>query len=376
MPEPATTIGSTEDPAFFSGVLHALAQRKSLSAAQAEAAFGSIMDGHVPPERIAAFLMALRVRGETQDELFGAVTALRQRMYPVPNAPDNTIDVCGTGGDNYGTLNVSTAVAFVLAALGVPVAKHGNRAISSLAGASDVLAALCVPLSSNAEVLAEQLARHHVVFMAAPHHHPAMRHAAGARKVLALPTLFNLVGPMVNPAGVKRQLMGVFSTQWLRPVTEVLARLGSECVWTVCGQPQDGQGGIDEITLAGPTQAVALENGQIQSHLIEPDMAGLPYAPVSAIKGGDAQHNAQALEALLRGAHGAYRDTVLLNAAFALHVAGQQTVLHNGRIDPASLRNSVATAARSLDNGTALAVLNGLRASRSDAHAGDMTGQS
>ena len=218
MPEPATTIGSTDDPAFFSGILQALAQRKNLSVAQAEAAFGSIMDGNVPPERIAAFLMALRVRGETQDELLGAVTALRQRMYPVPNAPDNTIDVCGTGGDNYGTLNVSTAVAFVLAALGVPVAKHGNRAISSLAGASDVLAALCVPLSSNAEVLAEQLVRHHVVFMAAPHHHPAMRHAAGARKVLALPTLFNLVGPMVNPLVSNASLWGFFPPSGSSPL--------------------------------------------------------------------------------------------------------------------------------------------------------------
>lgn len=369
MPERGSMASGRDEADFFTTILTHLAERKTLSAQQAEAAFGSIMDGHVPPERIAAFLMALRVRGETQDELLGAVTALRQRMYPVPNAPRNTIDVCGTGGDNYGTLNVSTAVAFVLAALGVPVAKHGNRAISSRSGASDVLAALCVPLSSQTEVLAEQLAQHHVVFMAAPHHHPAMRHAAGARKALGLPTLFNLVGPMVNPAGVKRQLMGVFSTDWLLPVTEVLARLGSECVWTVCGQPQDEQGGIDEITLAGPTQAIALENGHIRPYLIEPDMAGLPYAPVSAIKGGDAQHNAQALEALLRGAHGAYRDTVVLNAAFALHVAGQQTILRDGQIDPAALKNSVAIAARSLDNGTALAVLNGLRASSSDAHA-------
>lgn len=369
MPDPTAAAGSAPDTDFFSTVLADLIQHKHLSATQAEAAFGSIMDGNVPSERIAAFLMALRVRGETQDELLGAVTALRQRMYPVANTPPDTIDVCGTGGDKYGTLNVSTAVAFVLAALGVPVAKHGNRAVSSLSGASDVLAALSVPLSSDAEVLANQLAQHHVVFMAAPHHHPAMRHAAAARKALALPTLFNLVGPMVNPAGVKRQLMGVFSPQWLRPVTEVLARLGSQCVWTVCGLPQDGQGGIDEITLAGPTQAVALENGQIQSYQIEPEMAGLPYAPVSAIKGGDAGHNAQALEALLRGAHGAYRDTVLLNAAFALHVAGRQTILLNGRIDPAALRNSVATAARTLDNGTALAVLNGLRASSTDAHA-------
>ncbi len=354
---------------FFSTILARVADGQTLSAAEAEAAFGVIMDGLIAPERIAAFLMALRVRGETQDELLGGVTALRARMHTVPAMPADTIDVCGTGGDNYGTLNVSTAVAFVLSALGVPVAKHGNRAISSRSGASDVLAALSVPLSAQAEVLAEQMKVHRVIFLSAPHHHPAMRFAAPIRKTLGVRTLFNLMGPLVNPAGVKRQLVGVFSPAWLEPMVNVLKNLGSQKVWAACGLPSDGQGGIDEITLAGPTQVVALENDAICSFSITPDMAGLAYAPVSSILGGDAQYNAQALEALLHGASGAYRDTVVLNAACALHVAERVTLLRDGRIDPQALRESVALAARPLDDGTALAVLNGLRASNPDARA-------
>ncbi|MCH4142720.1 anthranilate phosphoribosyltransferase [Acetobacter peroxydans] len=350
--------------ALFTSVLERLVRRESLSAAQAEIAFGVIMDGAVSSERIAAFLMALRVRGETPDELLGAVTALRQRMNAVPDLPPDTVDVCGTGGDNYGTLNVSTAVAFVLAGAGVHVAKHGNRAVSSLSGASDVLSALGVPLLADTPALRRQMQAHRAIFLAAPNHHPAMRHAAQARKALGLPTLFNLVGPLVNPAGVRRQLVGVFSPSWLRPVVDVLARLGSERVWAVCGLPSSGHGGIDEMTLAGPTQVEALEDGRVHSFAVEPEMAGLAYAPVSAIQGGNAQQNAQALYELLRGAHGAYRDTVLLNAACALHVAGRINLLHQGRLDPNALKNGVADVASTLDNGAALAVLEGLRAAR------------
>ncbi|MFT9257203.1 MAG: anthranilate phosphoribosyltransferase [Acetobacter sp.] len=369
MPVAGQLDGQDTGNGFFSTILEQLTQRQSLSATQAETAFGVIMDGAIAPERIAAFLMALRVKGETQDELLGAVTALRHRMHAVPDMPADAIDICGTGGDNYGTLNVSTAVAFVLASLGVPVAKHGNRAVSSLSGASDVLTALGVPLSDKPEELARQMRECHAIFLAAPNHHPAMRHAAGVRRALGLPTLFNLVGPLVNPAGVKRQLLGVFSAQWLYPIADVLRQLGSECVWAVCGQPKDGHGGIDEITLAGPTDVVALEKGDLVRFCIEPEMAGLAYAPICDIQGGNAQHNAQALEALLRGAPGAYRDTVVLNAACALHVAGRATILHDGRIDPSALKDCVAQAARSLDNGAALAVLNGLRSPVSDAHA-------
>lgn len=372
---PETKLSPSENPdAFFTTILNALAQGKTLTSAEAEAAFGIIMDGTLSAERIAAFLMGLRVRGEGAGEVLGAVTALRNRMIPVPQVPTDTIDVCGTGGDNYGTLNVSTAVAFVLAALGVPVAKHGNRAVSSRAGASDVLLALGVPLLADPAELSRQLNLHKLVFLAAPHHHPAMRHAAPVRKALGIRTLFNLLGPMVNPAGVRHQLIGVFAAEWLHLVVDVLHRLGSERVWAVCGQPDGETQGIDELTLAGPTRVVALENGSTHSLVVHAEMAGLPYAPVSAIRGGDAQHNAQALEALLRGAHGAYRDTVLLNAACALHVAGRRSILQGLQPDPQAFRECVADVSRVLDNGAALAVLNGLRTSSSGTHAQDMTG--
>ncbi|QEO18305.1 anthranilate phosphoribosyltransferase [Acetobacter vaccinii] len=361
--QPQHSAPDAYDPTRLTATLLKLADRHDLDVGEAEAAFGAIMDGAVPPEHIAAFLMALRVKGETRDELLGAVTALRARMHPVPAMPEDTLDVCGTGGDHYGTLNVSTAVAFVLAGLGVPVAKHGNRAVSSRSGASDVLTALGVPLSPGAETHAAWMRDYRAIFLAAPHHHPAMRHAAAVRKMLALPTLFNLVGPLVNPAGVKRQLIGVFSPRWLEPIVDVLRTLGSERVWAVCGQPRDGKTGIDEITLAGPTLAVALEQGQTCQFVIEPEMAGLAYAPVSAIKGKDAHHNAATLDALLHGAAGPYRDTVLLNAACALHIAGRVSILRNGHIDPTALQESVAQAAFSLDSGAALAVLNGLRSS-------------
>ena len=213
---PQVTPSPTENPdAYFTTILNALAQGKTLTDTEAEAAFGIIMDGTLPTERVAAFLMGLRVRGENAGEVLGAVTALRRRMISVPQVPEGTIDVCGTGGDNYGTLNVSTAVAFVLAALDVPVAKHGNRAVSSRAGASDVLLALGVPLLADPAELSRQLNQHKLVFLAAPHHHPAMRHAAPVRKALGIRTLFNLLGPMVNPANVRRQLVGVFAPEWL-----------------------------------------------------------------------------------------------------------------------------------------------------------------
>lgn len=373
MPDASAFSEDTQD-AFFTKVLNTLAQGRILTPAESEAAFGVIMEGTLPAERVAAFLMALRVRGETAEEVQGAVTALRRRMISLPQVPPGTIDVCGTGGDNYGTLNVSTAVAFVLAALGVPVAKHGNRAVSSRSGASDVLTALGVPLLADPAELSRQLARHNLTFLAAPHHHPAMRHAAPVRKSLGIRTVFNLLGPMVNPACVKNQLIGVFAPEWLPLVVNVLHRLGSERIWAVCGQPAGETQGIDELTLAGPTQVAALENGSSYTLVVEAGMAGLPSAPVSAILGGDAEYNAHALEALLNGACGAYRDTVLLNAACALHVAGKRSILRGLQIDPQALRECVADVSRVLDNGAALAVLNGLRTSSSGTHAQDMTG--
>ncbi|MCG4271780.1 anthranilate phosphoribosyltransferase [Acetobacter senegalensis] len=374
MSETSFSRGDNQQDAFFSAILVKLSNGLKLTAKEAEEAFGAIVDGSVSAERIAAFLMALRVRGESGDELLGAVTALRARMLPVPHVPAGTIDVCGTGGDNYGTLNVSTATAFVLAALGIPVAKHGNRAVSSQSGASDVLGALGVPLSADPQFLSAQLNAHHLVFLAAPHHHPAMRHAAPTRKALGVRTLFNLIGPLVNPAGIKNQLVGVFSVAWLSVIVDVLAQLGSERVWAVCGKPAEGGQGIDEVTLAGPTQIVALENGQKKSLILEPEMAGFAVTPVAAIKGGSAAENAAALEELLRGATGPYRDTVLLNAACALHVAGHTTILRGSEIDTQALRECIAEVSRPLTDGTALAVLNGLRTSSSKTHAENMTG--
>lgn len=342
-------------------MLRQVAKGQPLSEKEAEDAFGLIMDGAASEAQIAGFLMALRARGETPAELLGAVRAIRSRMRAVHAPPENAIDVCGTGGDGHGTLNVSTSVAFVLAALGVPVAKHGNRALSSKSGASDVLTALGVPLKDDPAVLGADLRERRLAFLAAPNHHPAMRHAAGARRALGVRTLFNLVGPLANPARVRRQLLGAPDVDWLAPVVDVLQSLGSERVWAVCGEIMDASRDmrwIDEVTLAGPTHVEALEDGARRRFIIQPDMAGFAEAPVAAIAGGGPEENAAALEALLRGARGPYRDTVLLNAACALHVAGEgRILLGDGQVDRTALRELVARAAAAIDSGAAMATL-------------------
>ncbi len=325
-------------------VLARLALGEAMSADEAEVAFGIIMAGEASPSQIAGLLMALRVRGETVAELTGAVRAMRARMLQV-EAPAGAIDVCGTGGDGVGTLNVSTAVTFVLAALGVPVAKHGNRALSSKTGGADVLTTLGVNVDVPLERLPAILRAAGCAFLFAPRHHAALRHAAGPRVELGTRTIFNLLGPLANPAGVTRQLTGVFAPAWLHPMAETLRNLGSTDAWIVHGQ------GLDELTVAGENQVVALKNGAITSFTITPEDAGLPTAPISAIAGGDSTVNASALLALLAGKPDAYRDTVLLNAAAALIVAG--------RVD--ELRPGVAMAAAALDDGSALAALETLK---------------
>ena len=325
-------------------VLARLALGETLSETQAEVAFGIIMSGEATPAQIAGLLMAMRVRGETVAELAGAVRAMRARMLAV-NAPPDAIDVCGTGGDNAGTLNVSTAVTFVLAGAGVPVAKHGNRALSSRTGGADVLTALGVNVDVPTERLAGILREANCAFLFAPRHHAALRHAAGPRVELGTRTIFNLLGPLANPASVKRQLTGVFSPAWARPMAETLARLGSEAAWIVHGQ------GLDELTVAGDNQVVALADGEITEFVVTPEDAGLGRAPIEAIQGGDAETNAAAMLALLRGAGGPYRDTVLLNTAAALIVAGKAN----------DLRAGVALAARSIDTGAAMATLDALK---------------
>ena len=323
-------------------ILASLATGATLTETQAHGVFAAIMDGHATTPQIAALLTALRVRGETPAELAGCVRAARERMTRIA-APAGTIDVCGTGGDGQGSLNVSTAVAFVTAACGVPTAKHGNRALSSRAGAADVLAALGVDIP--AEHAADTLARTNLTFLFAPNHHPALRHAAEARAALGFRTLFNLVGPLCNPAGVTRQLLGVFSPAWLEPVAATLGVLGAERAWVVHGQ------GLDELTLAGETQICEWHDGRLSHFTVTPALAGLAGAPISAIAGGDAAHNAARLLALLQGETGPYRDTVLLNAAAALIVAGRA----------ADLAGGVAQAAQALQTGAALRKLHALQ---------------
>ena len=320
--------------------LSRLAAGETLSEAEAEAAFGIIMAGAATPAQIAGLLMAMRVRGETVPEITGAVRAMRARMAAI-TAPPGAIDIVGTGGDGSGSLNISTATALVVAACGVPVAKHGNRALSSRSGAADALAALGVNLDVPLDRLEGILAETGMVFLWAPRHHASMRHAAGPRVELGTRTIFNLLGPLANPARVRRQLTGAFSPAWLRPMAETLHRLGCEAAWVVHGQ------GLDEIALSGPTEVVALEAGQLRAFTIAPEDAGLARAPAEAVRGGAPEANAAALTALLAGAPGAYRDIVLLNAAAALVVAGAA----------ADLRAGVAKAAMAIDSGAAAGVL-------------------
>jgi anthranilate phosphoribosyltransferase len=321
-----------------------LARGETLSEAEAESAFSIIMSGEATPAQIAGLLMMMRLRGETVAELVGAVRAMRARMSVV-QVPTGAMDVCGTGGDGAGTLNVSTAVTFVLAGLGVPVAKHGNRALSSRTGGADVLSELGVNVDVPLDRLPGVIERAGCVFLFAPRHHAALRHAAGPRVELGTRTIFNLLGPLANPGRVTRQLTGVFDPVWTRPVAETLAELGTSHAWIVHGQ------GLDELTVAGENHVVAIADGQITERVVVPEDAGLPRSPLEAIKGGEAPENARALLALLEGAPGAYRDTVVLNSAAGLVVAG--------RTD--SLMDGAAQAAAAIDTGAALAALRRLR---------------
>ena len=310
---------------------------ESLSEADAAAAFNVIMSGEASPAQIGGFLMGLRVRGETVDEVVGAARVMRDKVLAI-QAPPGAIDCCGTGGDATGTYNISTAVSFVLAALGVPVAKHGNRALSSKAGAADVLNALGVNLDAPLELVQASLDEAGVCFLFAIRHHGAMRHVGPSRAELGTRTIFNLLGPLSNPAGVKRQLVGVFDGRWVGPVAEVLGRLGAERAMVV-----HGSDGLDEITTTGPTHVAELKDGKVREYDIAPEDAGLPRAEPSALKGGDAAGNAEAMRALLHGAPGPYRDIVVLNAAAALMVADKC----------ASLAEGAALAAGAIDDGSA-----------------------
>jgi anthranilate phosphoribosyltransferase len=325
----------------FKPIIAKVATGMSLTQAESETAFDHMLSGEVSPAQIGGFLMALRVRGETVDEITGAVTAMRGKMLRV-EAPPEAIDIVGTGGDGHGSYNVSTLATLIVTAAGVPVAKHGNRAASSLSGASDVLTALGVKVGLGPAEVSACIAKCGVGFMWAPTHHGAMRHVGAVRTELGTRTIFNLLGPLSNPAGVKRQLLGVFSDQWLEPLALVLRNLGSERVWLV-----NGSDGLDELTTTGPSKVVALENGTIRSFEIRPEDLGLARATLQDLKGGDAAHNAAAMISVLEGAKNAYRDIAVLNAAAALVVAQKAPDLKSG----------LAQAEAALDSGAAKNVL-------------------
>ncbi|WP_157019198.1 anthranilate phosphoribosyltransferase [Mesorhizobium xinjiangense] len=307
---------------------------------EAREAFDIVMSGEATPAQIGGFLMALRVRGETVDEISGAVATMRDKMLRV-EAPDDAIDIVGTGGDASGSYNISTCAAFVIAGGGVPVAKHGNRALSSRSGAADALACLGIDLEIDAPQISACIREAGLGFMFAPKHHAAMRHVGPARVELGTRTIFNLLGPLSNPAGVKRQMVGVYAAEWVRPVAEVLKTLGSQAAWVVYGD------GLDEITTAGETNVAALEDGEVREFTVTPEEVGLKRVSISQLKGGDAEHNARALKGVLSGERNAYRDIVLMNAGAGFVVAERA----------ASLKDGIALAAKSIDSGKAAAAL-------------------
>ncbi|NLS05282.1 anthranilate phosphoribosyltransferase [Rhizobium sp. P32RR-XVIII] len=325
------------------------ASREPLTREEAREAFEILMSGQATPSQIGGFLMALRVRGETVDEIVGAATTMRSKMLRV-EAPADAIDIVGTGGDASGTYNISTLAALIVAGAGVPVAKHGNRALSSKSGSSDSLAALGVRLEIGPEVITRCINEAGVGFMFAQQHHSAMRHVGPSRVELGTRTIFNLLGPLTNPAGVRRQLLGVFAPQWVVPLAEVMRDLGSESVWVVHGD------GLDEITTTGKTSVAALENGKIRTFELSPADFGVSPCALSAIKGGDGVANAAALREVLSGAKNAYRDIALANAAASLVIAGKVETIASG----------MKLAAQSLDSGATAAALDKLIAVSND----------
>lgn len=304
--------------------LRILAGGSALAEWEARSVFGEIMGGGATPAQIGALLMAMRVRGETLDEIVGAARAMRERMVVV-DAPEGAVDVCGTGGDGAGTFNISTTVAFVVAACGVPVAKHCNRAMSSKSGAADVLEALGLRLDAPFEAVARAIREVGVGFLFAPRHHSAMRHVGPSRRELGVRTLFNLVGPISSPARARRQLLGVFDRAWVEPMAQALAALGSERAWVV-----HGEDGLDELTTTGSSTVAELRDGSVRRLTITPEQVGLRRARSEDLAGGDATENAGLLRAVLAGKQGPHRDIVLLNAAAALLVAGRAGTLAEG----------------------------------------------
>ncbi len=321
-----------------------VADGNSLTVDEATRAFDIIMSGEATEAQIGGFLMALRVRGETVDEITGAATTMRAKSLKV-KAPDGAIDIVGTGGDASGTFNISTAAAIVTAGCGVPVAKHGNKALSSKSGAADVLSSLGINLDADMALVEKAISDANIGFMFAPRHHSAMKHVGKARVELGTRTVFNILGPLTNPAGVKRQFTGAFSKDWIVPMAEVLGNLGCEQAWVV-----HGSDGLDELTTTGPSYVAELKDGKVTTFEVTPTDAGLKTASPADLKGGDPETNAEALRALLSGAAGPYRDIVVYNAGAALLVAGKA----------ANIKQGAEMAAAAIDSGAAQGALDKL----------------
>lgn len=318
-----------------------LATGATLTETEAKAAFNVIMSGEATPAQIGAFLMALRVRGETVDEIAAAASIMRAKVTPV-KAPDGAIDTCGTGGDARGTFNISTGAALVVAAAGVPVAKHGNKAMSSKSGSADVLSSLGVNLDADMTHVEAAMREAGIGFLMAPRHHSAMRHVGPVRTELGTRTIFNLLGPLANPAGAKRQVMGVFAREWVEPLAIVLGRLGAIHALVV-----HGADGLDELTTTGVSHVAEFKDGKVSVYDVTPEDAGLARAHMDDLRGGDAEENAAVIRAMLDGAPGPYRDIVCLNAAAGLLVGGRC----------ASLMDGARIAAEVIDSGAAKGVL-------------------
>jgi anthranilate phosphoribosyltransferase len=321
--------------------LQKIGARKDLTGEEMRGVMNTIMSGEATPSQIGAFLMGMRVKGETVGEIAAAVSILREKMIRV-EAPENAIDIVGTGGDGAGTLNISTASAIVVASTGIPVAKHGNRALSSKSGSAEALQALGVKLDLTPPQITRCIMEAGIGFMFAPAHHPAMKYVGPARQELGTRTMFNLLGPQSNPAGVRRYMLGVYAEEWVEPVAAALLANRATDAWVV-----HGSDGLDEITTTGPSFVAQIKDGNLTSFEITPEEFGLPRAHPSDLKGGDPQHNAEALLALLAGQKTAYRDIVLLNSAAAMIVAGAVP----------DLRAGIARAADQIDSGQARATL-------------------
>lgn len=337
-------IETTDATTRFRPYFEKVAGGDALSEGEAASAFGAIMEGGIPDAQLGGFLVAMRARGETVDEIAGAVRAMRDRMLKIASPP-GAVDVVGTGGDAKGTYNVSTATAFVIAGAGVPVAKHGNRAVSSRSGAADVLSQLGIDLAMTPITAQRCLDEAGIAFLFAPTYHSAMRHAAPVRQALKLRTIFNLLGPLSNPAGTKRQLIGVFSEVWLEPLAEAMKRLGAEHVWVI-----HGSDGLDELTTTGPSKVVEMRDGVIRRIEVTPDQIGVQPVPLEKLLCPSPEESAAAIKGLLAGQAGPFRDIVLLNAAAALIVAGRADTLPEG----------AEIARQSIDQGNAAAALDRL----------------